>query len=207
VQVVLARLAVVRPHPALVARERLGQVGVLGPLVGPHVPVAVGRGRVGPGRLEPRVLVRGVVHDEVDDDAHAPVVCGAHHFHELPQRAQPGVDAVEVADVVAVVPVRRRVEGHEPQGRHADPGQVVDPVDEAGHVAHAVAVPVEVGLDVEAVHDPVLPPLVAGEGDAHRATSSGRTSAPTTVMPQACPDGGPVTRRPGHLPADRAGPS
>ena len=124
------------------------------------------------------MLVGRVVHDQVDDDPHAPVAGGAHDLDELAQRAQPGIDAVEVADVVAVVLVGRRVERHEPQRGHADSGQVVDALDQPGEVAHAVAVPVEERLDVEAVHDPVLPPLVAGERDAHGPDTSGSTSAP-----------------------------
>ena len=43
VQVVLARLAVVGPHAALIAGKRLREVVVIGRLVRPHVPVAVGR--------------------------------------------------------------------------------------------------------------------------------------------------------------------
>ena len=53
------------------------------------------------------------------------------------------------------------------------PGQVVDALDQPGEVADAVAVPVEERLDVEAVDDPVLPPLVAGE---RRCSSAADTS-------------------------------
>ena len=120
VEVVLLGLAVVGPHPALLAGEDLGELGVLGPLVHPHVPVAVRRGGVRPSRLEPRVLDGRVVDDQVDDHPHAPVAGGADHLDELAQRAQSRVDAVEVGDVVAVVAVGRRVERHQPQRRDAD---------------------------------------------------------------------------------------
>ena len=178
VQVVLPSLAVVSPHAALVTREGLGEVGVGGAFVHPHVPVPIGGRRVGPRRLEPRVLVGRVVHHQVDDDPHAPVVGGAHDLDELSEGTQPGIDAVEVADVVAVILVGRRVEGHEPQRGHADSRQIVDPIDQPGEVAHAIAVPIEERLRVEAVHDPVLPPLVTGERDAHGSDTSGSTSAP-----------------------------
>jgi hypothetical protein len=116
VEVVLPDLAVVGPHPALIAGEGLGEVGVLGLLVDPDVPVPVGGVGVGPSRLEPRVLVGRVVDDEVDDHPHAPVAGGAHRLHELAERPQPRVDVVEVADVVAVILVGCGVEGHQPEG-------------------------------------------------------------------------------------------
>ena len=81
------------------------------------------------------------------------------------------VDAVEVGDVVPVVAVRRRVERHQPEARDAQLGQVVDPMGQPVHVAHAVAVPVQERLDVEAVDNGGLPPQVAGVGDPHRETS------------------------------------
>ena len=124
------------------------------------------------------MLVGRVVHHQVDDDPHTAIVGGPHDLHELAQRAQPGIDAVEIADVVAIVLVGRRVEGHEPKRGHADSRQIVDAIDQPGEVAHAVAVLVEERLRVEAVHDPVLPPLVTCERDAHGSETSGSTSAP-----------------------------
>src|SRR3712207_7637263 len=53
-------------------------------------------------------------------------------FRSVPMRAQPRVDAVEVGDVVAVVPLGGRVEGHQPQAGHAEVGQVVDALGESG---------------------------------------------------------------------------
>ena len=57
------------------------------------------------GRLEPRVLVRGVVDDQVDDHPDAPVAGLVQQLDEVAERAEPRVDAVEVGDVVAVVTV------------------------------------------------------------------------------------------------------
>ena len=96
------------------------------------------------------------------------------------QGAEPGVDTVEVGDVVAVVTIRRGVERHEPQDADPEAGEVVDALGQSGEVAGAVAVPVEEGLDVEAVDHGALPPLVARDLDAHdwpEPASSGRTLA------------------------------
>ena len=176
VQVVLPRLAVVGPHALLLAGEDHVDLDVR-LLVDPHVPVPVGRVRIGSRRLEPRMLVGRVVDHEVDDHLDAAVAGGADRLDELAVRAEPRVDAVEVGDVVAVVAVRCGEERHEPDDAHADPGEVVDPFGEAGEVAHAVAVPVEERLDIQAVDDGALPPLVARRRGCSRA-SSGRTLAP-----------------------------
>jgi hypothetical protein len=118
------------------------------------------------------VLVGGVVHDEVGDHPDAPIVRGTDDLDELAEGAEARVDAVVVGDVVAVVSVGRGLERHQPEHADAEAGEVVDALGEAGEVAGPVAVPVEEGLDVQAVDDGALPPLVAGDLDAH---SSGRT--------------------------------
>ena len=76
----------------------------------------------GAGRLEPRVLVGGVVDDQVDDHLDAPVVGLVQQLGEVAERAQPRVDAVEVGRVVAVVVARRRVDRVQPQAGHARAG-------------------------------------------------------------------------------------
>ena len=59
---------------------------------------------------------------------------------EVAERAQPRVDAVVVGDVVSVVPVRGGMDRVEPQAGDAQPGQIVQPADQARQVAAAVAV-------------------------------------------------------------------
>ena len=107
------------------------------------------------------MLVRRVVHDEVDDDPDPPIARGADQLDEVAVRADPLVDAVEVRDVVAVVTVGGGVEGHQPEARHPELREVVDALDQPDDVALAVAAPVQERLDVEAVDDRRLPPHVA----------------------------------------------
>jgi hypothetical protein len=59
------------------------------------------------------------------------------------------------------------LERHEPDARDAEPGQVVDLVDQALDVTYAIAIRVGELLDVEAVDDGVLPPLIARLVQAH----------------------------------------
>ena len=85
-------------------------------LVGPDVAVTERRvaGRCGPTRNH-GCSIRRVVDDEVDDDPQAAVLRRADELDEVAERAEPRVDGVEVGDVVAVVPVGRRVERHQPE--------------------------------------------------------------------------------------------
>ena len=80
---------------------------------------------------------------------------------EVGHRAEAGVDRGVVGHVVAVVAVRGGVEGHQPEAGDAEAGEVVEPLGQAQEVADAVAVAVGEGLDVEAVDDRVLVPLIA----------------------------------------------
>src|SRR4029079_16429431 len=78
----------------------------------------------------------------------------------------------------AVVLVGRRVERHQPDAGGAEVGDVVDAADQA------VKVVVE-GLDVQAVDDRVLPPQVAGRGEAHQLSrSSCSAESPTSSAPR-----------------------
>ena len=185
VEVVLPRLLVPGPDAVLRVGEHDLGLRLGGRLVGPDVVVAERRGGGGSGRAEPRMTVRGVVHDEVDDDPHAAVLRRADQADEVAERAKPLVHAVVVRDVVAVVAIRGGLEGHQPQTADPDPGEVVDPLGEAGQVTGAVPVPVQERLDVEAVDDRVLPPEIARAGGRHDV-SSGRTCSANASMKGSC---------------------
>jgi hypothetical protein len=169
-----------------------------GLLVGPDVEVAEGRALVGPGRLEPGMLVGGVVDDQVGDHPDAPLAGRPEEVDQVAEGAQARVDAVEVADVVAVVLVGGGVERHQPDAGHPEPGQVVDLAHEPGEVADAVTVPVGEQLDVQAVDDGVLPPQVEGGLVTHPLTpllgpdvptcpiSAGMTLDPKASMNGCC---------------------
>ncbi len=140
-------------HHALMAVGRLG--------VGPHVEVAVARFRVAARGPEPRVLVAGVVDDEVDDHPHAAGVGLAQQPREVAQGPDPWVDREEVGDVVAGVAVRGGMDRVEPQAGDAEPGQVVQPADQPAQVAVAVAVGVLKRSDVEAVDGGLAVPAIS----------------------------------------------
>ena len=140
-------------------------------VVVPDVPVGLRVGAVLAGLLEPRVLVAGVVHDQVGDDADAPAVRLLDELDGVGQVAVLGQDGEEVADVVAAVAQGRLVEGQQPEAVDAEPLQVVELVGEAAEVAGAVVVGV-----VEAAHEDLVEdgPLVPAGRRPARGTGSGR---------------------------------
>ena len=70
-----------------------------------------------------------------------------------------------VGDVVAVVAQRRGIERQQPDRRHAERLDVVEPFEQAGKVADAVAVGVAEGLDVQLIDDGVAVPFAIGALD------------------------------------------
>ena len=131
-------------------------------------------------RLEPRVLVGGVVDDELGDDLQPAPVRFAHERAEVVARAVVRMHVVVVGDVVAVVAQRRRIERQQPDRVDAELLDVVELVGQPAEVADAVVVRVEERLDVQLVDDRVLVPEriacgrgrgVAGAGDVAPSVS------------------------------------
>ena len=83
-------------------------------LLRPDVPVAVLRIGVAPRLLKPGMLVRRVIHDEIDEHPDAALLRGVREFDEIAERAVSGIDAVVIGDVVAVVACRRGLKRHQP---------------------------------------------------------------------------------------------
>ena len=81
------------------------------------------------------MLVGGVVHDQIGDDAQPAAVGGLDEGLEVLERAVGGLDAQVIGDVVAVVAQRRGVGGQQPDGGHAQLLQVVELLDQAAEIA------------------------------------------------------------------------
>jgi hypothetical protein len=107
-------------------------------------------------RLEPGVLVGGVVDDQLGDHAQAAPVRLAHEGAEVAQRAVVGVDVVVVGDVVAVVAQRRRVERQQPDRVDAQVLDVVELLGQAAKSPMPSLLAVEERLDVQLVDDASL---------------------------------------------------
>ena len=84
---------------------------------------------------------------------------------EIAERAVARIDAVIVGDVVAVVSAGRRLKRHQPDRRHAEPVQIVEPPHQSLEIADAVAVGIHIGADGQAIDNGVLvPEIVDHEG-------------------------------------------
>jgi hypothetical protein len=158
VPVVLAALRVPRPVRRLRVEEDDPRLAPARVIVAPDVPVRARSLRVGTRLLEPRVVGRGVVHDEVRDHADPALVGGLDEGAEVLDVAVVAVDGEEVGDVVTAVAKRRRVHRQQPDAVDPEPLQVVELVHQAAKVAGAVVVAVEEAPDVDLVEDRGLEP-------------------------------------------------
>ena len=170
VQVELAGRLVPFPHGGaeagnpVVRRNRLAVlVEALG--VAPDVVVAVGVVLGGACLLEPFVLVRGVVDDQVHHELDAVLVRGFEQLIEVFHGAELGHDGAVIGNVVAVVIVRGSVDGREPQHLNTQLGEVRNLLGNAGQIADAVAIGVVEGAGVDLVDHRFLPPLGLGRHD------------------------------------------
>jgi hypothetical protein len=104
------------------------------------------------------MLTRAVIRHQVDD--HPDLVRGRVFDQSVEVRHGPEqrIHGTVVADVVAAVGQRRWVERGEPDGVHAEIGQVAQTGPEPGQVAYAVAVRISEAARVHLVNHRVFPP-------------------------------------------------
>ena len=119
---------------------------------------------IAPRVLEPGVLVRGVIHHEIDEHADAALLGPVRELDEIAERAVAGIDVVIIGDVIAVVALGRGLERHQPEGRDAEAVQVIQAAHQPLEVADAVAIGIHVGADRQAVDHRVLVPEIVDHG-------------------------------------------
>ena len=153
-----------------------GLVAVRALAVAEHVALALGASRTGgQRRLEPLVLVGGVVGDEVDDDLQAEVLGGRQHGVGVVQGAEQRVDVAVVGDVVAGVGLGGAVERREPHRVDAQGLEVGEPRGHTREVADAVAVGVGPGARVDLVDHGASPPRgIRGVGRVEQVSRADR---------------------------------
>src|SRR6185437_10969044 len=134
-------------------------------LIGPDVPVAMLRVRRASSVAKPGVGIRGVIDDEIDDDANAALSAAVGEFHEIAERAVSLVDTIIVGNVVTVVLARRWLKRHQPDRGHSQSVQIVETSQQLFEVADALAVGVHIGPNGQAIEHAVLvPEIVNHEG-------------------------------------------
>ncbi len=172
-----------RPVRPLIILENDPCLAILVRRIAPHVPLPL---RTASGRsarpLEPRMLVRGVVEYEFDDDAETARVGGAQDGLEILERPVGGVNGSVIGDVVAVVQQGRGKERQQPDRRHAQVAEVIELADQPLEITDPIAVAVGKGPDVKLVEHRVLVP---GRSRIVSGWSSFRHNAPIVVFPNA----------------------
>ena len=126
----------------------------------PVVPVAA-RGLAPGCRFnEPRVLDRRVVDDQIHHHAHTQLVGARNEGVKGCQVAKQRVDVAVVGDVVAVVGLRRAIDGGDPDDVDPEARQVLEATVDTVEISDPVAVRVLERAGVHLVEDRVLPPRV-----------------------------------------------
>ncbi len=113
------------------------------------------------------MLIARVIHHEVGDQTDAEAVRVLDELDHVGEVADARVHGEEVRDVVAAVPHGRLVEGQQPEAVDAEPLQVVELLDDALDVAHAVVGRVVEPSDGQLVEDGLLVPVRAIGRCAH----------------------------------------
>ena len=157
VEIILPHLG--HPGPGRAAKSGLHLVGRRTlHAVTPDVIVVVGVVAVLFCLLEPAVLVRGMVQHQVHDDTDVVFFGFDNKGIHVGQCAEHGVNIAVVGNIVAVVVLRAAVDGAKPDGVNAQGLQIVQPPDDTGQVADAIAVAVLKAAGVDLVDHSVFPP-------------------------------------------------
>ncbi len=104
------------------------------------------------------MLVGGVIRHEIENQLEAAFMDSPQQLVEVGQGPEDRVDVAVVGDVVAEISHGRGVEGRNPNPLDAQPGQVIQPLQDALKIADAIAVCVLEGARIHLVKNAVLPP-------------------------------------------------
>ena len=167
VEVVLTGGRIERPGRAAEAAHPVVGRAAVGSGIGPDVPVALAGDPRRAGVDEPRVLVAGVVGDEVQKDPYAPLAGLGHQEVEVGHRPQIGLDGAEVGHVVAPVGVGRHGDRAQPDPVDAQPLEMVEVVDDPPDVPGAVGVRVGERAGIDLIEDGGPPPRERRRRSSH----------------------------------------
>jgi hypothetical protein len=158
VEVVLPGLIIERPSRA----SKLGNPVVRRPATWvpmvPDVPIAL---RVGPRCAagdEPRMLIRGMIRNVVEDYFNAARMGIGDKQIEVCKRSEDGIDRATVRNVVTEVRHGRGEKWRDPDRADTEPCQIVQPLTNAGKIADTVIVGILKRARVDLVYDGALPP-------------------------------------------------
>ncbi len=153
------RLVIPRPVRFLRIGEDDPHTLILRVRVAPHIHVALGRARRRqPRSLEPRMLVARMIDDQLDHHLHVALVRRVKEQLKVVHRPVRRVHIGIVRDVISVIPQRRRHERQNPQARHAQVLQIIQPRHQPLKIADPVIVRVRERTHVQLIDNGVLIP-------------------------------------------------
>ncbi len=131
------------------------------------------------------MLIRGVVNNQVHDQAHTPVV----HFFQQEVKIFHGPhlvhDCLVIPDVITVVIVGGIVDRRKPKGINAETLQVVKPRADTVDIADTIAVAVGKGAWINLVEDGFLPPGPGRIGIAFARSVLFQIQQPVKRLPES----------------------
>src|SRR4051794_13016508 len=104
------------------------------------------------------MLIGGVVGDEIENEFDAVRMQRVPDTLEIIHRAVARIDGAEIRDVVAEILIGTGVDRRQPYGADTEPFQIVDPLQQTGKIAVAVAIAVLKGNGGNFVDDSLAPP-------------------------------------------------
>ena len=175
VQIVLATRPV--PLPDAAAKDRRPVIGraAIGQRIGPDIPVGAGIGAREAAFLEPGMLVGGVADHLIHDDLEAAGMGLGQKGIEILERAEERIDLAIVRDVIAHVVLGRLGDRGEPDAVDAQAGNVIEPGNDAGQIANAIAIAVLKRAGIDLIDHAAAPPLshcslhIMGVGESRKA--------------------------------------
>jgi hypothetical protein len=160
VEIVLPGALVPFPRAAAEDGKPVVRRAAIGFGIAPDVPVPA---RVIARRAafdEPRMLVRSMIGNEIQNHFEFAPVRFLHQQVEIGERAERRRDVAIVGDVVTEIRHGGRIDRRDPQRAHPQPREVIEALADTVQVAFAVAVTVVERQGIDLVNDPVLPPQI-----------------------------------------------
>ena len=100
------------------------------------------------------------VYDQIDHYIDAVLFHLMHEFDEIAARSMARINAIVIADVVAVVLVGRRLKRRQPDRADAERMQIFETPRQSLEITDAIAVGVHEGFQIQAIDDRVFVPKI-----------------------------------------------
>src|SRR5262245_8597679 len=160
VEIVGASLLIISPGRLLHPGKHHPLLGTSWLRLRPNIPIAVLRLRIATCFLEPWMLVRGMIDDEIDQYAYAALFGSVREGDEVTERAIASIDAVVVRHIIPIIAMRRGLARHKPNSGTAQTVQIIQPAFQAAKIASAVAIGIHERANGQTVDDGILIPEI-----------------------------------------------